>query len=190
MKVFGPADQPFMTEDGIMAFALYVAATQFYDDKQPLVNYYTNDKLRGLGFNGLKPSEAALEATRTGQKGTVNYLFRQPSVEVLSAYHDQKQVIEKSEGLAKDVIKNLMNDFATGARGLEDTLVRLVCTIRYMGAEFSRMWQQYEPLIQIDEEIESTEEIQPDGTRLVTCNGFKFIGAKASQKTKEHMGLC
>jgi hypothetical protein len=190
MKVFGPADQPFMTEDSILAFALYAAFTQFYDDEQPCVNFYTNDQLRALGYNGVMPSDAALMATDAGRKGTVNYIFRQPNPQMIAAFNDQKKVIADSEGLAKDVIKNLMTDFAAGARGLEETIVRLVVTIRYMGVEFTRLYQQLEPLIQIDTDTETTEDIQPDGSRVVTSNGFKFIGARASQKTREHMELC
>src|SRR5438046_2873940 len=104
MKVYGPGEQPYLTEDSIEAFALYLASVAFCDDKQPCVNYYTIDQLKKLGYAGedLLPQEAAIQATSDGQKGTVAYLFQPPEAYLLKAFLEQKDMLEKSDGLAKD----------------------------------------------------------------------------------------
>lgn len=191
MKVFGPADQPYLTTDSILAFALYLSSVQFCDESWPCVNSYTEEQLKDLySGSGLLPQQAAIQAVKDGHKGTVNYMFHSPEPQLIKAFIDQKQMLEKAEGVASDVIKNLMTDFETGARTLQETLVRLVCTIVYMRGEFLKIWSQLEPLIQINEPIEQSEEILPDGSKVIIRNGFKYIGAYATEKTKQKMGLC
>ncbi len=190
MKVFGPGDQPFLTEDSVLAFAMYMAFAKFCDDDQPCVNYYTTDMLRKMGYRGMLPAEAALQATEEGRKGVVTYVMKPIEPRLLQAFEDQKRTIENSEGLACDVIKNLMTDWHVGAREYDETIVRIICTVIYMRAEFLKMWQKLEPLIKIDSDGKAHRQDLPDGSYVITHEGFKFIGAKASQKTKEHLGLC
>lgn len=190
MKVYGPEDQPYKTDNSILAFALYLASVSFCDDKWPCVNHYTIEQLKGFGYDGLLPQEAAIQAVKDHQKGTTEYLFKAPDAELIKAYIDQKTMLEQGEGLARDVVKNLLSDLVNGARTQEETVVRLICTIVYMRAEFLEMWTQLEPLIQLDVPLEQTEQVMPDGSKVVTVNGFQFIGAYASEETKQHMGLC
>ena len=189
MRVYGPSDQPFLTEDSILAFALYLAGVQFCDDGLPCVNHYTVQMLREFGYRGLLPAEAALKAVEDKHRGVINYMFRAPDTELLAAYEDQKVFLEKSEGTLKQAVKDLMTVYVQGARTFEETIVRLVCTLVHMRVEFVNMWRKAEPLIRIDDGAVESEEVLADGSRVVTHGGFKFVGARARQKTREHLGL-
>jgi hypothetical protein len=188
MEVFGPGDQPLLTKDSILAFALHLAFAQFGDDGMPCVNYYMLDELRQL-YAGLLPQAAALKAVEDGNKGTVEYMFKQPPSDLIAAFEDQKTVIQKAEGEYRDVIKNLIEDYKNDARTYEEMIVRLACTIVFMRAEFISMWKNIEPWIRYDDLTSNTENL-PDGSRVVTFGGFKFVGARASKKTLERLELC
>jgi hypothetical protein len=178
-----------LTEDSVLAYALYLAFSPFSADEMPCVNYYTLDKLRELGYKGMLPQEAAVKAVREGKKGTVNYMFRLPEGELLTAYHDQKKVIEDGSGEARDVIKNLLEDYRLGARSYNETILRVACTILYMRAEFLKIWRTLEPLLRIDDLAVQKEEKRPDGSRVITFGGLKFVSANASEKTRERLGV-
>jgi hypothetical protein len=185
----GPGDQPFLTQDSILAFALYLAFTMFGDDDMPCVNYYTLDDLRNLGYKGILPQAAALKAVEDGSKGVVEYMFKQPLDGLHAAFEDQKKVIEEGEGLARDQIKSLIDDYKNGAREYEEMIVRVACTLVFMRAEFLTMWQKMEPLLRHDD-LDSTTQNMPDGSRVVTFGGFRFVGARASKETLERVGIC
>jgi len=189
MQVLGPADQPFITEDSILSFALYLAQSPFYDDNQPCVNYYTINMLKQLGYKGMVPTAAALKAVEDKRCGKTNYIFRSPEGPLLQAYEDQKKVLQGAEGTVCDLVKNLMDTYAAGARTYGETMMRLVCTIVHMRQEFVTMWQKYEPLIQIDNQTKSSTEKLVDGSTMVSHSGFKFIGARASKETQKRLGL-
>src|SRR4051812_27548869 len=187
--VFGPGDAPFLTDDSVLAFALYMAFADFFDNNQPCVNWYSMEKLRSLGFkgSGVLPADAAIEATKQGMKGQVDYIFKslaQP--QMVEWFKDQLVFLQKGEGFARDTVKSLMIDWSVGARTFEETMVRLICTIIYMRVEFITMWEKLEPLIQVDDGSaqKPTKENLPDGSILFTHPGFKFIGALASKETK------
>jgi hypothetical protein len=188
MEVFGPGDQPLLTRDTILAFALHLAFTPFGDDDLPCVNYYMLDQLRQL-YAGMLPQAAALKAVEDGNKGTVEYMFKHPTSDLIAAFEDQKNVIEKAEGEFRDVIKSLIEDYKNEARSYEEMIVRLACTMVFMRAEFISMWKNIEPWIRYDDLTSNTENM-PDGSRVVTVGGFSFVGAMASKKTLERLGLC
>lgn len=189
-NVYGPADQPLMTEDSVLAFALYLAFTPFCDDEMPCVNHYTIDQLRKMGFKGVKPTDAALHATATGRKGTISYLFKQPKEALVAAYNDQLGVIEKSGGETRQIIKNLLADLGAGARSYEETIVRMVATMLYMRTEFLKMWQLHSPLLRVDESGRAQRRELGNGAYEMTHPGFKFVGAKAGEETLKHLQLC
>jgi hypothetical protein len=188
MQVLGPGDQPFLTQDNILAYALYLAFTAFCDDEMPCVNFYRPDDLRQFGYRGLRPQEAALKAVEDGRKGSVQYMFVSPRGDLIQAFEDQKKIISDGEGFARDVIKNLVEDYRIGARSYEEMIVRLVCTFVYMRAEFITMWRKLEPLLRFDDNTESMTK-NADGSHVVSYGGFKFIGARANNETRQHLGL-
>jgi hypothetical protein len=190
VRVFGPADQPFLTQDSILAFALYLAFTAFYDDGLPCVNYYTLDHLRQLGFKGLKPQEAAQRAISAGIRGVVEYMFRQPESELLKAFHEEKKLIENSVGEANVRIRDLLNIYKNGGRDYNETIIRLAAVIIYMRAEFLTIWKQTESLVKLDTPLKKTERRMPDGSKVVTTSGFRYIGVNAGEETKKKVGLC
>lgn len=190
-KVYGPGDVPILTEDTVLAFALYLAFVPFTDETLPCINTYTIDQLRKLGYRGMLPLEAARKAAESGQKGTVQYMFRQPDDNRLVAiYHDQVEVLRKSEGLARDAVKNLLTDFTAGARDYEETIIRLVVTLIYMRGAFLTLWQQTESMLKIVAEGKPERTEMPDGRGFtLTHGGFKMIGVHASEETQRRMGL-
>ena len=189
MEIFGPGDQPLLLRDSILAFALHLAFVPFGDDEMPCVNHYTPDQLRELGYTGMLPQAAALQAVKDGNKGTVEYMFKQPDSDLVTAFEDQKKVIQASEGEFRDVVKNLIEDYKNGARSYEEMIIRLACTMVFMRAEFISMWKAIEPWIQYVDTTTNTEDL-PDGSRVVSVGGFKFVGANAGKKTLERLGLC
>lgn len=184
----GPGDQPYLTTDSILAFALYLAFTSFSDDNMPCVNYYRPEDLRALGYKGLKPLEAVTRAVEDGKRGTVEYMFRPPEQDLVGIFEDQREFIDKGEGLARDAIKNLIEDYKNNARGYEETIMRLVCTLIYTRAEFVSMWKKMVPLLRFDESMRS-EQTLSDGSRVVNYGGFRFVSANASEETKKRLGL-
>lgn len=186
LTIFGPADQPFKTDNSILAFALYMAQASFFDDSQPCVNWYTIGQLRAH-YKGVKPQAAAIQAVKDGRKGTVDYMFRQPDDRLLRAFQDEITLIEKSDQLACDRVKEIMEAYASKGRDYGETLMRLMAVVVYMRAEFLSMWQQLEPLIQLDVPASKKETKLPDGTRIVESSGFKFIGAYAGEETRKRM---
>jgi hypothetical protein len=189
VRVLGPADQPFNIEDSILAFALHMALTPFYDDNWPCVNHYSMEQLRELGYEGLKPQEAAIRAVREGNKGTVTYMFRQPDAELVEAFNDEKRLIESGEGLARDRVKVLMETYKVNARSYAETMVRLMAIVVYMRVEFLTMWKGLEALIQLDTPKKKSERRLHDGSRVLETTGFRFIGAHAGQATKDKLGV-
>lgn len=188
-RVLGPADQPFnISDDSILAFALYMALVPFYDDDWPCVNYYTPEMLRDLGYKGLKPQEAAIMATNDGNKGIVTYMFRQPESELVNAFADEKKLIESSDDKACDRVKALMEAYKAGARSYGETIVRVMAVSIYMRAEFVTMWQKFQSLIQLETPVRKSERKLSDGSRVVESTGFKFIGMNAGSKVKERLG--
>ena len=131
-----------------------------------------------------------MQAVKDKHRGKLSYMFRMPEGGLLEAFEDQKQVLLNADGTATDTVKNLMTDFSAGVRSYGETMMRLVCTIVYMRLEFLKMWQQYDPLIRIEETDQHSSEDMADGSKLITTNGFKFIGARANEKTKKRLGLC
>lgn len=184
---FGPGDQPYLTSDSILAFALYLAFTPFSDETMPCVNYYKPEDLRALGYKGMKPLEAAAQAVKDGRKGTVEYMFRMPEQDLMRVFEDQKEYLDKAEGLARDAIKNLIEDYKNDGRSYEETIVRLVCTLVYTRADFITMWQKLIPLLRLDD-INRVERKEGDAT-VVNYGGFRFVSANASDETKKRLGL-
>lgn len=189
VRVLGPADQPFNIEDSILAFALHMAFVAFYDEAMPCVNHYTLEQLRELGYNGLKPQEAAIRAVNEGNKGTITYMFRQPEGEILEAFYDEKKLIESSDGLARDRVKVLMEAYKAGARTYGETIVRLMAVVVYMRVEFLTIWRRLEALIQLDAPRKKSERRMVDGSRILETTGFKYIGMNAGQSTKDKLGV-
>ncbi len=187
VRVLGPGEQPFLTQDSVLAWALYLAGEPFYDDLQPCVNYYTTDALRNMGLSGLKPLDAAKKASESGKKGTVEYIFQQPPPDLLKSYEDERRIIESSDELASQRIEQLLNNYRLGARSHNETVVRLAAVMSVMRAKFLTMWRDLESLVKIDSPVSKVERILPDGSRVVESSGFRFIGCHAGEETKRRV---
>jgi hypothetical protein len=108
---------------------------------------------------------------------------------VAHAYSEQQRDIEDGEGAAKDVLRNLLEDFKSGARPYEETVAKMVCLILKMRIRFMNAWKEVVPLLRIDDDRQPQTSTGLDGMRRVELGGFKFISVNASEKTRERMGL-
>jgi len=182
-KVWGPGDQPFVTTDNIIAYALYLAFQNFADDAWPCFNEYTFEQLVSLGYRGMKPQEAAIQAAKDGNKGKVTYVFRNIDSRIMKAFADEMQVMKNAEGQARDRIRQVIDMYSTKVIDYQEMIARVVATFCYMRGEFLTMWQRFEPLIRLDTPQRRSERTLPNGEVLVETNGFRYVGAHASEAT-------
>lgn len=186
---FGPEDQPLLTGDGVLAFSLYMAGTPFVDENLWCINYYTADILRKLGYAGMSMREGAARAQKEGKPGVIRFMLRSPASQVATAYMDQQKEIDDGEGTAVTVLRRLLDDFKSGARSYEESVVRIVCLVLKMRIKFMNSWKDVIPLLRVDDSRQPKTSIGMDGNKVVEYGGFKFISINASEETRERMGL-
>ena len=199
-----PADQPFDTQDAILAACLHFAGVPFFEERTkdatfpvPVVNLYDEEILKKLGFTGMTIEEATKKAFESGKKGSVKYLFkRTESLEALTAaYRDEVAHIEKDEGTASQRI--LAHMVAAKATGHAETLLRIACVILKTRLEFMNLWKQTSPLIRIkmtgpNENFPtvgknaSGKVVQGHGVKMP---GFKLVSLNLSPKHRKQMHL-
>jgi hypothetical protein len=83
-----------------------------------------------------------------------------------------------------------LNIYKNGGRDYNETIIRLAAVIIYMRAEFLTIWKQTESLVKLDTPLKKTERRMPDGSKVVTTSGFRYIGVNAGEETKKKVGLC
>lgn len=213
-----PAEQKFSTSEGLLAFCLYLAGCEFSDPRTPCFNIYDPDTVFALGggkkdqngkvtttsrFSGLKLWDAALMAWKEHGRGHVGWSFPLTgrTHELIKAYRDQREQMEKSDGKASDMVLEIMKSAAAGAMLPDEAVLRITCVIGKIRSEFMNLWKEVVPLLRVSEtgktkRFDSTISI-PDGKggqKTVPCKavekpGYKLISLNASEETKRKMGL-
>jgi hypothetical protein len=187
--VITAGQEPLMTKDGVLAFSLYMAGTPFVDDNLWCINYYTAEILRKMGYGGVPMREAAIQAVKAGRPGVIRFLLASPDQQTFTAYREQEQEIQKSEGLAPDVLRSILDRYKTGSLTFGQAAARLCCLLLKMRIQWMNGWKDMIPLLRVDENKAPKETASSDGWRTVEIGGFKLISVNASEKTKQHMGL-
>jgi hypothetical protein len=196
----GPADQPFETDDGILALALYFAQVPFVSDGLWMRNSYKAEFLREK-FHGrnLTLIEAAKEAVKCGIKGFVRFSFQRPEnlKNLASAFTDQEKHFEEAEGQARNVFLDLCEQFKNDKLSFDEFAARSTCLILKTRIQFMNAWKEKPPHIRI-ENIGRTERSKfpftddegrvGTGTRVMHP-GFKEFSVDAPKEVLEHMGL-
>src|SRR4029450_1727721 len=73
-QYFGPGNQPFHTQDALLAACLYFAGIPFWNPVLPCIHRYNAKILNRLGYSGIPLEEAAQKAFKSGKRGNVEYL--------------------------------------------------------------------------------------------------------------------
>lgn len=190
-QVLGPADQPFETDDGMLAFALYLAGAPFANDNLWCKNVYTVETLKKLGFSGqgLNPSQAALAAVKANKRGDVRFLFASLNDRLVKIFKDQEQLIEKEHRQGRELFRELIDRLSQGKMDREEFAVRLACVLLKTRSEFMNGWKQQDPRIRVM--LPGKAQKQDLGARgiVVTRPGFVEVGASASEETKRRLGV-
>jgi hypothetical protein len=198
-QTVGPRDSPFETKDGQIAFALYLAGVEFWDDSCWCRNVYTMDQLGRYGFRGLDGREASKLAVAQSKRGNVTYYFRNgPQLQaLLKEFHQQESELVQKEGTARDEYKLVLNDHRDGHLSDEQAAIRIACVILKMRMKFMNGWKEMLPFIHIDAGGQPIRERFPFtdaegrhgvGTR-VEFKGYKEFRADASDEALKKIGV-
>lgn len=181
---FGPGNQPFRTQDALLAACLYFAGVPFWETRQPCVHRYNADILNRLGYSGIPLQEAAEKAWASKKRGNVEYLFKWPKEmrRLIKAFHDEERQITKGEGTAAERLSKIM---ALENVEPEERLIRVACLLYKMRIQFMRLWESQVPRLRIMNPGEP-EELSSNVTRYP---GWKEIPLNASDELKKKMGL-
>lgn len=193
------AEQKFSTSEGLLAFCLYLAGCEFSDPRNPCFHIYNPEILSGLGFKGEKAWDAAQEAWKKKLRGHVEWSFPLTgrTHELIKAYRDQREQMEKSEGKASDMVLEIMKSAAAGAMLPDEAVLRIACVNLVIRTEFMNMWKEVVPLLKIPEKGKArrfdTTITLPD-SRVVPAKGvekpgYRLISLNASEETKRKLGF-
>jgi hypothetical protein len=179
----GPAEQPFTTQDALLAFCLWWAGVPFLDPQRPCFNLYDADILRRLQFSGMTLEDGAKQAHLKKRRGHVEYIFKRP-IELpalLKAFHDEEKHISEREGSGRQRKSEIMAmDISEEERAIRDA-----CLQAKMRVQFGKLWENQIPLIRIRSEGKA-ESIAPG---LTQYPGWKIISLGASDRVKKRLGL-
>lgn len=183
-QYFGPGNQPFRTQDALLAACLYFAGVPFWDDRQPCFHRYDADILNRLGYSGIPLEEAATKAWSAKKRGNIEYLFKWPKEmrHLIKAFHDEENQITKGEGTAAERLSYLM-----GLENIEteERLIRVACLLLKMRLQFMRLWEKVVPRLR----IQNPGEPEELGGNITRYPGWKEIPLNASDELKKKMGL-
>ena len=196
-------NQPFNTSEGMLAFCLYLAGCQFSNPGQPCFNLYDPDILSGLGLSGEKLWDGAQRAWKNKARGHVEWSFPLTgrTTELIKAYRDQREQMEKGDGKASDMVLAIMKSFATGAMLSDEAILRVACVNLKIRAEFMNHWKLVVPLLKIPRKgkakrFETTAQGRDQKGNPVTVPahgvekpGYDLISLNASPETLKKMGF-
>lgn len=197
------AEQKFSTAEGMLSFCLYLAGCKFSDPRTPCFNIYDPEILSGLGFKGEKLWDGAQRAWKQKSRGHVEWSFPLTgrTAELIKAYRDQREQMEKSDTKASEMVLEIMKSFAAGAMLPDEAILRVACVNLKIRADFMNLWKEMVPLLKIPKKgktrrFDTTVTI-PDGkggSRTVPAKGvekpgYDLVSLNASPETLKKMGL-
>jgi hypothetical protein len=182
-QYFGPGNQPFHTQDALLAACLYFAGIPFWNPLLPCIHRYNSKILNRLGYSGIPLEEAAQKAFKSGKRGNVEYLFKWPQElrSLIKAFHEEETNITKGEGTAAERLSQIMESKMEP----EERLIRIACLVLKMRLQFMRLWESQTPRLRIDNQKEPQTTL--DGVKRHA--GWKDIPLNASAELKKKMGL-
>jgi hypothetical protein len=191
-----PTDQPFETQDAILACCLHMAGVPFFEEKTdtetfpvPCINVYDEEILKKLlNCTGMTIEDATKRAFESGKKGSVKYLFKlTPDLSQLcAAYRDEAAHVENAEGSAALRLVFHMEQCAKGGASVPETLLRVACVILKMRSKFMNLWKETQPLIRI--KMTGPNEIHQAGkSHIVSTPGFKVMSLNLSEKHRKQL---
>lgn len=179
---FGPHNQPFTTQDALLAACLYFSGVPFWDERWPCIHRYNAGILNKLGYSGLPLEEAANKAFAARKRGNIEYVFKWPKElpALVKAFHDEESKVLKGEGTAAQRLSEIMELNVSP----EERLVRISCLMLKMRVQFMRLWESVTPRLRIGGPGKG--ETQGNVTRY---GPWKDIPLNASKELKQKMGL-
>lgn len=195
--------QIFGTSEGLLAFCLYLSGCELADPNQICKHIYTPEILSGMGLKGEKLWDGAQRAWINKLRGHVEYSFilNQRTGELVKAYRDQREQLEKSDAKAADMVLEIMKSAAAGAILPDEAILRIACVNLKIRSEFMNAWKEVVPLLKIPasgktEKFDTTATAHTrDGrTKTVPAKGVRkpgyiLISLNASEETKRKLGL-
>ncbi len=190
-QVLGPNDVPFVTGDGMLAFALYLAGVPLVEGDGWCRNEYTREMLRGYGFNGVDIRQAATAAVKANKRGKVTFYFNQTPRfrKLLSAYTDQEKQLSEN-GASVDLDKIIASQMEP-----DEKMIRLSCVVLKLRGEFMNGWKDLIPFITMQgagrvEKSQFQFRAKDGSTRTgtsVSHPGLKAFSANASDETLKRL---
>lgn len=154
IKKFSAVNQPFTTDDAILAFCLYVCRVPFADPRQPCTNRYTADTLKRYGYSGkVNVLDAAKECLAAGKMGDRRFHFGKTPVALLKIYNEQVAELrdgEDVEGGAATVIQRIREAVKTGETDETEGLLRETCVTLKMYVSLRNIWKTLPGEVRID----------------------------------------
>ncbi len=192
-NIIGPNDGPFVTGDGMLAFALYLAGIPFDDDKNWCRNEYTREMLREYGITGMDVRQAAMAAVKSNKHGKITFYFKrtQRLQILLRSYTDQEAQLSK-EGSKVDISELCGAEMYADVRA-----VRLACIILKTRGQFMNGWKQLIPFITMrsegrteKSEFQFRDRSGRSGTGTqVSVPGITAFSANATDETLKKLGV-
>ena len=181
---FGPNNQPFRTQDALLAFCLWSADVPFWDDRQPCIHRYNADILKRFGYGGLPIEDAAIKARAARKRGHVEYLFKWPKElrALIRAFHDEEHQIANRQGKAS--ARNIEIMELKNISG-EERAIRSACLLMKKRPEFMRLWESVTPRLR----IMNPGELEEIGSNITRYPGWKELPLNATDELKKKMGL-
>jgi hypothetical protein len=193
MKTDSPADRPFITQNALLAFALYLAGIPFVDDAKPVLNIYDQEILKKLGFSGMTIEEAADAALRAGKKGHVSYsfLFSEALPRLLKIFGEEEKSFNEETGTVTATVTDLIASIENGEVDRQEAIVRLASLILKSRGQFMNLWKARPDLAMIRIPNAGKAEIRegPKGSKIVSNPGYRMVSLNASDKTKGKLRL-
>lgn len=181
---FGAAQAPFGTDDGILAYCLYLAGIPFFDSHQPCINVYDKDILDKLGLTeqGMSLEDAVREALRRKKKGHVEYGFKMSTRLnlMIKTYRRQLKLNEDSSLTAAAMVSEIV-----GTEVSAEMLMRLACVMMKMRVAFMNVWLEMQPMIRVKNQGRARK-LASGATRHP---GFRMVSLNASAETRKKLKL-
>lgn len=198
-----PGQQIFGTQEGSLAYCLYIAGCQMADPSQICKHIYTPEILAGLGFQGSPLWGAAQVAWKNKSRGHVEFSFvlTARTGELIKAYRDQRKELEESDAKASDLVLKIAQQFASGAMLSDEMLLRVACVNLKIRSAFMNAYKDVIPLLKIPdkgktEKFETTATGRDAKGNSITVPahgvkkpGYKLISLNASEETKRKLGF-
>jgi hypothetical protein len=178
MKTYASSELPFTTSNAALAFALYLSGIPFADEKQPLVNIYDADILRGLGYSGAV-ERAAIQAHTEGKPGQIEYGFARTVYlgECLDAFDEQQKTLHGGLVSASDIVAGIAQKLAGGLLSQRQAVCKGVCVVVKTWREQLKDWKLHSVFNVQRRKNEVTEKDAVEAANVAFMGGDFYVFA-------------